>query len=87
MERCSCDGLQVACRFRKRTQKLHRTHNTWRVTSRKARTDMNMAIIKQAEYLWLDGATPVHRLRSKSRIVVLPDMDPVIATFPGTTVR
>jgi len=42
---------------------------------------MNMAI-KQAEYIWLDGAAPVHRLRSKSRIVALPEMDPVIATFP-----
>ena len=30
--------------------------------------------ITQAEYLWLDGAAPVHRLRSKSRIVALPDV-------------
>ena len=28
--------------------------------------------ITQAEYLWLDGAAPVHRLRSRSRIVALP---------------
>lgn len=26
-------------------------------------------VITQAEYIWLDGATPVQRLRSKSREV------------------
>ena len=49
--------------------------------SRKAGTDMHTAI-KQAEYIWLDGATPVQKLRSKSRIVALPDQAPVIDTFP-----
>ncbi len=29
--------------------------------------------ITQAEYLWLDGAAPVHRLRATSRIVALAD--------------
>jgi glutamine synthetase len=42
---------------------------------------MHMAIT-QAEYIWLDGAAPIHRLRSKSRIVALPDTDPVLDTFP-----
>jgi glutamine synthetase len=42
---------------------------------------MNMAIT-QAEYIWLDGAAPVQRLRSKSRIVALSAKDPVIETFP-----
>ena len=42
---------------------------------------MNMAI-KQAEYIWLDGAAPVQRLRSKSRIVALPEKEPVLDTFP-----
>jgi glutamine synthetase len=49
--------------------------------SRKEGTNMNMAIT-QAEYIWLDGAAPVQRLRSKSRIVALSGKDPVIATFP-----
>lgn len=42
---------------------------------------MNMAIT-QAEYIWLDGAAPIQRLRSKSRIVALSAKDPVIETFP-----
>ena len=42
---------------------------------------MNMAIT-QAEYIWLDGAAPVQRLRSKSRIVALSAQDPVFETFP-----
>ena len=42
---------------------------------------MTMAIT-QAEYIWLDGAAPVQRLRSKSRIVALPEKEPVIETFP-----
>jgi glutamine synthetase len=42
---------------------------------------MHMAII-QAEYIWLDGAAPVQRLRSKSRIVALSAQEPVIETFP-----
>jgi glutamine synthetase len=42
---------------------------------------MNMAIT-QAEYIWLDGAMPLQRLRSKSRIVALAAQEPVLATFP-----
>ena len=42
---------------------------------------MNMTIT-QAEYIWLDGAAPVQRLRSKPRIVALPEKDPAIDTFP-----
>jgi glutamine synthetase len=42
---------------------------------------MNM-VITQAEYLWLDGAAPVQRLRSKSRIVAFSATEPVIETFP-----
>ena len=56
-------------------------HSGLESQDRKEGTNMNMAII-QAEYIWLDGAAPVQRLRSKSRIVALPDTDPVIATFP-----
>jgi hypothetical protein len=41
---------------------------------------MNMAIT-QAEYLWLDGAAPGQRLRSKSRIVALPEKEPGLETF------
>ena len=48
---------------------------------RKEGTNMNMAIT-QAEYIWLDGAAPVQRLRSKSRIVALSGKEPVIETFP-----
>src|SRR5262245_58431663 len=42
---------------------------------------MNMAITP-AEYIWLDGAVPVHGLRSKSRIVALLAQEPVLETFP-----
>jgi glutamine synthetase len=42
---------------------------------------MNMAIT-QAEYIWLDGAAPVQRLRSKSRIVAVPEKALVIEAFP-----
>ena len=40
-------------------------------------------IFGQAEYIWLDGATPTQRLRSKTRVVALPAEDSVSAgTFP-----
>ena len=40
--------------------------------------------IQQAEYIWLDGATPVQRLRSKSRIIALSNNDPItIKSFPN----
>jgi glutamine synthetase len=42
---------------------------------------MNTAIT-QAEYIWLDGAAPVQRLRSKSRIIALSTKDAVIEAFP-----
>lgn len=39
--------------------------------------------IGQAEYIWLDGAAPTQRLRSKSRVVALSENDPVtIDSFP-----
>src|SRR5215470_685428 len=39
--------------------------------------------IQQAEYIWLDGARPTQRLRSKSRIIALSENDPVsIESFP-----
>jgi glutamine synthetase len=42
-----------------------------------------MAEIGQAEYIWLDGATPTQRLRSKTRIVALPENEPVtLEAFP-----
>jgi hypothetical protein len=47
---------------------------------------MNMAI-KQAEYIWLDGATPVQRLRSKSRIVASSAKDPTDRSFPRVVIR
>src|SRR5262249_2861917 len=37
----------------------------------------------QAEYIWLDGATPTQRLRSKTRIVALPENERVtLEAFP-----
>ena len=33
--------------------------------------------IQQAEYIWLDGATPTQRLRSKSRIIAFRENDVV----------
>jgi hypothetical protein len=39
--------------------------------------------ITQAEYSWLDGAAPVQRLRSKSRIVALSAQKPVLERFRG----
>ena len=39
--------------------------------------------IQQAEYIWLDGAAPTQRLRSKSRIIALRENNPVgIESFP-----
>jgi glutamine synthetase len=39
--------------------------------------------VRQAEYIWLDGATPTQRLRSKTRIVALPENEPVtLEAFP-----
>lgn len=39
--------------------------------------------IGQAEYIWLDGAAPTQRLRSKSRVVALSEKDPIaIDSFP-----
>ncbi|MDQ4121719.1 MAG: glutamine synthetase beta-grasp domain-containing protein [Acidobacteriota bacterium] len=51
------------------------------------KTTDNMAlseqIIGQAEYIWLDGATPTQRLRSKTRIVSFTtDQTVTIANFP-----
>ena len=42
-----------------------------------------MTAARQAEYIWLDGATPTQRLRSKTRIVAFPDNEPVaLEVFP-----
>jgi lysophospholipase L1-like esterase len=42
-----------------------------------------MTAVRQAEYIWLDGATPAQRLRSKARIVAFPENEPVtLAAFP-----
>ena len=39
--------------------------------------------VRQAEYIWLDGATPTQRLRSKTRIVAFPENEPVtLAALP-----
>ena len=39
--------------------------------------------IAYAEYIWLDGATPTHELRSKTRIVELKEGSPVsLSVFP-----
>lgn len=38
----------------------------------------------QAEYIWIDGSIPTQRLRSKTRIIALPQKDSVTATdFPN----
>jgi len=42
-----------------------------------------MTTVRQAEYIWLDGATPTQRLRSKTRIVALAENERVtIESFP-----
>ncbi len=42
-----------------------------------------MTTVRQAEYIWLDGATPTQRLRSKTRIVPFPENEPVtLEAFP-----
>ena len=42
-----------------------------------------MTAVRQAEYIWLDGATPTQRLRSKTRIVAFPENEPVtLEAFP-----
>ena len=42
-----------------------------------------MTTVRQAEYIWLDGATPTQRLRSKTRIVAFPENEPVtLEAFP-----
>src|SRR5262249_5183899 len=42
-----------------------------------------MQAVRQAEYSWLDGATPTQRLRSKPRIVAFPENEPVpLKAFP-----
>ena len=39
-------------------------------------------MIKQAEYLWLDGREPTQRLRSKTRIVNDLGDEPSVDDFP-----
>lgn len=42
-----------------------------------------MSKIKQAEYLWVDGAKPVQKIRSKTRITIFKDPDNVkLSDFP-----
>ena len=42
-----------------------------------------MTAIRQAEYIWPDGATPTQRLRSKTRIIAFHENEPVtLAAFP-----
>jgi glutamine synthetase len=42
-----------------------------------------MTAVRQAEYIWLDGATPTQRLRSKTRIVAFSENEPVtLEAFP-----
>src|SRR5262249_55248814 len=42
-----------------------------------------MTVVRQAEYIWLDGATPTQRPRSKTRIVALPENERVtLEAFP-----
>jgi glutamine synthetase len=42
-----------------------------------------MTAVRQAEYVWLDGASPTQRLRSKTRIVAFPENEPVtLEAFP-----
>src|SRR5262245_24118390 len=41
---------------------------------------------RQAEYIWLDGAMPIQKLRSKARIVALSENQPAtIDSFPQWT--
>jgi hypothetical protein len=40
-----------------------------------------MTAVRQAEYIWLDGATPTQRLRSKTRIVALAENE--LVTLQG----
>ena len=35
-----------------------------------------------AEYIWLDGSTPVRQIRSKSRVVPLTTDNPTVNDFP-----
>lgn len=45
---------------------------------------VNKEMLGQAEYIWLDGAMPTQKLRSKTRIVALPEKDLLTAAdFPG----
>lgn len=45
--------------------------------------NLRKPVFGQAEYIWLDGAKPVQRLRSKARIVKLPsDGEIEISNFP-----
>ena len=42
-----------------------------------------MLTIGQAEYIWLDGATPTQKPRSKARVIVLPDTNTIgLKEFP-----
>jgi glutamine synthetase len=42
-----------------------------------------MQAVRQAEYIWLDGATPTQRLRSKTRIVAFPENETItVEAFP-----
>src|SRR5262245_61765704 len=42
-----------------------------------------MMLKTQAEYIWLDGAKPIQKLRSKTRIVAIPEKSsPTIESFP-----
>ena len=42
-----------------------------------------MSKIKQAEYLWIDGAKPVQKIRSKTRITVFKNPNDVkLSDFP-----
>ena len=45
---------------------------------------VNKKTLGQAEYIWLDGAMPTQKLRSKTRIVALAEKNSLAATdFPG----
>ena len=45
---------------------------------------VNQKTLGQAEYIWLDGATPTQQLRSKTRVVALPEKDSLTAAdFPN----
>ena len=40
-------------------------------------------MLSQAEYIWLDGAEPTQRVRSKTRVIYMPDeVSPSLAAFP-----